>query len=204
MFFYEFGLNDNAKMNELYAFVIQKWTWGTRKSNKKEGKLKHWLTSAYLFQFIFWPSKIKIVCLSRVNDFYDNHRFMFSAVYIFCVRSRIWGRDIRDASDLINLYILYLFLAHIWTLCNMSECGKYFSCPWKDEESSKTKNNWTWIFGWFDFSFPRVKSDFLDSNLWCNQTQACVNLIKHIIQSDTRDFHTPKFNISTLSCCYTL
>lgn len=107
-------------MNELYAFVIQKWTWGTRKSNKKEGKLKHWLTSAYLFQFIFWPSKIKIVCLSRVNDFYDNHRFMFSAVYIFCVRSRMWGRDIRDASDLINLYICicsWLIYEHcaIWT-----------------------------------------------------------------------------------------
>lgn len=61
-------------------------------SKKKGGKL----TADFYASLIFWPSKIKIVCLSRVNDFYDNHRFMFSAVYIRGMRSHACVKSERE------------------------------------------------------------------------------------------------------------
>lgn len=126
---------------------------------------------------------------------------MFSAVYIFqgssfLTRTIQEGQFFGDASDLINsLFVPVLGIVQyewVWKIDIILMSNSQLSLR-------RVKQLYMKFLGDFSFiSFPRFeKSDFLSSpNLWCNQTQACVNLIKHIIQSDfflvifTHEMHT--------------
>lgn len=95
--FYEFGLNN---MRLLWMC--------SRRCLGNEG------LPTLLLCIIFWPSKIKILCLLRLSDFYDNHQFMqFVFLGFFTVKH---GRGSRK----YNKFMLCMLHSCDWKWVNVS------------------------------------------------------------------------------------